>query len=137
MRKAAAATALTLLSVVGSVFKTAHAATTEEIEALCNVLGDSCSYCQDPCTSYRFFDGTYYYSSGCGEYCKTQRGSITMLDLQSKRLTTLSSDIGKLTNLEYLDLSKNSLTTLPNSLKSLKNLTKLYIIIYNYFKLFI
>ncbi|MDI1463429.1 COR domain-containing protein [Catellatospora sp. KI3] len=47
---------------------------------------------------------------------------VTSLDLSFNELCDLSSEIGRLTHLEYLDLSGNRLTSLPTEIGMLKNL---------------
>lgn len=53
--------------------------------------------------------------------------SVKKLDISMSKLKTISSDIGKLTNLECLDLSFNTFSTLPTELSNLKNLKYLNI----------
>jgi hypothetical protein len=47
---------------------------------------------------------------------------VKKLDISMAKLTTISADISKLTNLECLDLSFNKFSTLPTELSQLKNL---------------
>tara|TARA_B110000211_G_C14041357_1_gene536920 strand:- start:158 stop:607 length:450 start_codon:yes stop_codon:yes gene_type:complete len=47
---------------------------------------------------------------------------VKKLDISMAKLTTISADISKLTNLECLDLSFNKFSTLPKELSSLKKL---------------
>ena len=117
-----------VLSLMGAVIRTAHGVSSEETVAYCNVVKDVYSSCSNLC-SYSGYSkwGKSYYSSGYGEFCETQDGPIVGIDLNHKRLGSLSGDIGDLKNLVVLDLSSNSLTTLPISFMNLKSLTSLYI----------
>ena len=116
----------TALVLAGSVLRAVHGVTPEETEALCALTSSFCSNCRNPCSKNYYKWGKTRYSSGCGEYCDEINGTITRMELKpSKKLTSLSADIGKFTNLVLLDLSSNSLTTLPYSLKSLQSLTYL------------
>ena len=58
---------------------------------------------------------------------RAAREHWTRLDLHSKKLATLSSDIGQLTNLWVLDLRDNRLTTLPAEISQLSALQHLYL----------
>lgn len=49
------------------------------------------------------------------------------LDLSDKRIATLPTEIGQLTNLKILDLSNNRLTSLPAEIGKLTNLTHFYL----------
>lgn len=122
-------TVFTVLSVVCTILRTVHGVTEEEAELYCSIAGSICSDCKNIlCTNYRFdtMTRTYRYGSNCGDLCDKRNGTIDGINFYNKRLTSLSSDIGKMTNLKYLGLTYNSLTTLPASLKSLKNLTIVY-----------
>ncbi|MDD2907238.1 MAG: leucine-rich repeat domain-containing protein [Candidatus Gracilibacteria bacterium] len=60
----------------------------------------------------------------------TQIGNLTNLQtltLAFNSLTTLPTQIGNLTNLQYLYLNDNSLTTLPTQIGNLTNLQELYL----------
>lgn len=116
----------TTLVMLGIVSQTVRGVTPEATEALCAIVGSSCSSCHNPCLSKTTISGKTFYTSGCGEYCDEAGGVITMLDLKDKVLEKLGTEIGVLTDLTYLDLSYNYLSTLPYSIKSLKNLTDLY-----------
>lgn len=124
--KSPTTTVLLVLSVMGTVLMTARGVTPEDAEAYCAMV-PTCKTCQSLCFSFRAnVYGKLRYTSGCGEYCNEENGTITAMNFNYKSLTALSSDIGRFTSLEALDLSTNSLTALPTSLKSLKNLEKLY-----------
>ncbi len=58
---------------------------------------------------------------------------ITSLDLYNNKLTTISNDIGKLINLDYLELKDNELISLPG--KAFKKLKKLEVLRVNNNKL--
>lgn len=51
--------------------------------------------------------------------------ALKKLELTSRNLVTIPSEIGALTNLEELHLSKNCLTALPSSIRQLKHLRSL------------
>ena len=124
-----------VLSIMGTVLRTAHGVTPEDAEAYCAMV-PSCKTCQSLCYSFRAnVYGKLRYTSGCGEYCDVENGTITAINFNYKGLTALSSEIGRFTSLDALDLSTNSLTTLPTSLKSLRNLEKLYISLLSIFVL--
>ncbi|MGF1937523.1 MAG: COR domain-containing protein [Nostoc sp. ChiQUE02] len=55
------------------------------------------------------------------------RDNVTELDLSFKSLTTLPTEIGRLTNLRTLDLYKNQLSSLPPEIGQLINLRSLYL----------
>lgn len=115
------------LVIAGSVLRAAYGVTPEETDALCALTSSFCSSCRSPCSKNYYKWGRTRYSSGCGEYCDEINGTITRIELKpSTKLTSLSAEIGKFTDLVFLDLSSNSLTTLPYSLRSLKSLTDLY-----------
>jgi len=57
-----------------------------------------------------------------------EMGSIISLDLMNRNLKTLSPEVGKFINLEYLDLENNQLTDLPVTISFLPKLKFLYLI---------
>lgn len=116
--------ALVLLPAIVNILKVVDGVTPEEADAFCSIA----PYCPQPyelCSRYDYFKGGQRYTSFYGEYCDEKNGTITMIDLKSKKLKSIDTKIGKLTALTYLDLSHNSLTAIPNNFKSLKNLTEL------------
>ncbi len=56
---------------------------------------------------------------------KAQRSKVTLLDLSSKNLISLPSEISELKNLTELDISDNKLTSLPSKISELKNILQL------------
>ena len=71
----------------------------------------------DPC-----MNGVTYYSF---EEAYAESAKVKVLDVAMQspiKLTTLPSEIGKLTNLECLDASFNRISKLPDEMRNLKNL---------------
>lgn len=116
--------ALVLLPAIVNVLQVVHGVTPEEVDAFCAVA----PYCPPSyklCSGSKYFKGKYRYTSFYGEYCDEKNGTITMIDLGSKKLKAIDTKIEKLTALTYLNFSHNSLTVIPNNFKSLKNLIEL------------
>lgn len=130
-------TIISALFILGSIIGTARGVTPELTETFCAIASNYCRSCNNLCSKPKYYEfGKKHYSSGCGEFCNEENGTITIINFKGKRLNSLSSDIGKFTDLTILDLSSNNLKTLPDSLRSLKSLTKLYIRSHIYFILF-
>ncbi len=59
------------------------------------------------------------------KYAGSKNGTITRVNLQGNKLTSIPESIGSLTNLYKLDLYKNQLKALPEAIGKLKNLKEL------------
>ena len=58
---------------------------------------------------------------------KRKYGHLTNLDLDKKRLKTISKEIGQLQNLQLLYLGGNKLTSIPKEIGQLQNLQNLHL----------
>ena len=123
--KTVTAVTLAVLVTVELTTRTAHGETPENAKAFCSLTESFCSNCQNLCGSRTYRNGKYFYSSGCGEFCKEQNGTVEIIDFSRKRLNTLGPEIGSLTGLKELYLQYNSLTELPSTISSLINLETL------------
>lgn len=118
---------VTVLSVMGAFFRTAHGVTPEEETAFCEIVKNSQSSCGNLCSGPNYYRwGKSYYSSGKGEFCETQNGTITHIVVNYAKATEIGPSIGALKDLVRLELAYNSLTTISANIKSLTSLTILY-----------